>query len=675
VSPDRRFPCSKAQQSSSWFWRSFHRWRFGSVETGQHPAAIQPKRRPFFAVPEECRPEPGERLIYLSGLVLIPAGIFLLSRLACRSSRFHPRRFLWFEAGAVCLLAAGLVWFAVYATSGDKDDAGQGYFHARFNCFREHPFALISVPICLGLAARFLPRRETGARWYWLLIGSIVLAPWAAAIFSDQWFYAGKWHFNAVFDSLVRVNLGATLLVDSTCQYGLYAWFLGPVFRCIGLSVVKFTAVMGLLSAGSYLMIGLFLKRQTGHPLVAAVGLIATLFNGWMLFLTVEGPHRGSYLDLYFQYVPLRLLIPASLLGLAGCWLARPTRTLSRLIWGLLACGLLWNLDSGAPAFAAWALTLLYIETEPNRLRGRFLRLLEEFATGATAVVSILAIYAVASYWSTGAWPDYRLLFRSQYIFYAHGFAMLPMPWPGTWMLVIATYLAGLTYAALAHARGLASTRGRATFLISVLGLMLFSYYQGRSHRAVLILAWWPAFPLLTLLLDELIEQLDGLRRRTLPLALVACLPAAILLGSAASFFEHLSMVGDYARRQLGAIAYPGPDSLARDAAILRSIPEAAEPLWIISSRESLLHLAARRRQLAPCSFNELLLMADYPKLAEKLRANPGVCIWIDRIDLEMAVAQHQGVRFVADLLAQSYEPVAIGEHGWLFRRRSTACP
>ena len=65
--------------------------------------------------------------------------------------------------------------------------------------------------------------------------------------------------------------------------------------------------------------------------------------------------------------------------------------------------------------------------------------------------------------------------------------------------------------------------------------------------------------------------------------------------------------------------------------------------------------------------------MNDYSKLANLLRENPTACIWIDRIELELAITQHQGVRFVADLLAQSYEPVAVGEHGWLFRRRSSS--
>jgi hypothetical protein len=629
--------------------------------------------RSLFAVPDECRPEPGERFVYLSGLLFIPAGIFVLAHNtpAYRLSE----RFPGLKAIDSSLFAVSLVWFAMYALSGDKDDAGHGYYHLRFNFFREHPFALIGVPIFLLLATRRRLRAESTSKWFWPLLGAVVLVPWAGSIFSDQWFYAGKWHFNAVFDSVVRVHFGKTLLVESTCQYGLYAWFLSPIFRCVGLSVAKFTAVIGLLTATCYWMIGLFLKRQTTNPWIAAVGVLATLFNGWMLFLTVEGPQRGNYLDLYFQYVPLRLLVPALLLGLGGCWIERPSKHLGRLIWLLLACGLLWNLDSGVPALAAWSLTLVYTESAPNRPRGRALRLASEFATALMFLVAVFGVYALWARWAAGSWPDFSLLFRSQYIFYANGFAMLPMPWPGTWMAVIAIYLAGIACAAIEHARGVCSSRSPAIFLISSLGLLLFSYYQGRSHRAVLILAWWPIFPLLTLFLDTLVEKLKRPSWRLLPVALTGCIPAAILLGSAASFFEHLNMVGDNAGRQLASLAFGGPVSFTKDAAILSNWPDRAAQLWIISPRESILHLAAGRRQLAPCSFNELLLMADYQTLTRKLADNPDACIWIDRIDLEMAISQHLGVRAVADLLAISYEPVAVGEHGWLFRRRSKEAP
>jgi hypothetical protein len=389
-----------------------------------------------------------------------------------------------------------------------------------------------------------------------------------------------------------------------------------------------------------------------------------------MLFLTVEGPHRGSYFDLYFQYVPLRLVFPALMLGLASVWLHRPSLALSCVIWILLACGLLWNLDSGAPAVAAWALLQLYVETESGRCAGRVRRLVQQGIIGLVAIAGVLAAHAVSTYVSAKVWPDYSLLFRSQAIFYAHGFGMMPMPWPGTWMVVIAVYLAGLAYAASAHAGGWGDIRARALFLVSMLGLLLFSYYQGRSHRAVLILAWWPAFPALTLLLDAHFDYVIELAARIDPLRLIGLVPAAILIGSVGSYFESLPAVGTNSGNQLAGVLHAEPVPYDRDADILRRQTDRHDSLWIISPRESVLHLATQRPEAARCSFNELLLMTDFPPLVSQLTSATNAEIWIDKAELEAALPVHQGMQLVAGLLASAYEPVAASERGWLFRRR-----
>jgi hypothetical protein len=624
----------------------------------------------LFAVPQECRPEPAERLIYLSSLIFLPLCIFGVSH-------YRPGLVLpewcesrWLRWPMAFTLVGGLICLGAIAASGDKDDLGHGYYHIRFQFFREHPLFLALLPLLTLGVGRAKPPSAQSSRWFWPLLLTICLAPLLGSVFSSHWAYAGQWHFNAVFDSSVRLSLGKTLLVDSTSQYGLYAWFLRPLFRCLGLSVVKFTLVMGLLAAGSYFSIGVFLERVVRRPVLAAIGIVATLFNGWMLFLTVEGPHRGSYFDLYFQYVPLRLVFPALMLGLASEWLRRPTRVLSCAIWMLLACGLLWNLDSGAPAVAAWALLQLYVETESGRSAGRVCRLVQQAAIGLVAIAGILATHAVSTYVSAKVWPDYSLLFRSQAIFYAHGFGMMPMPWPGTWMVVIAVYLAGLAYAASAHAGGWGDIRARALFLVSILGLLLFSYYQGRSHRAVLILAWWPAFPALTLLLDAHFDYVIELAARIDPLRLIGLVPAAILIGSVGSYFESLPAVGTNSGNQLAGVLHAQPVPYDRDADILRRQTDRHDSLWIISPRESVLHLATQRPEAARCSFNELLLMTDFPPLVSQLTSATNAEIWIDKAELEAALPVHQGMQLVAGLLASSYEPVAASERGWLFRRR-----
>jgi hypothetical protein len=107
-----------------------------------------------------------------------------------------------------------------------------------------------------------------------------------------------------------------------------------------------------------------------------------------------------------------------------------------------------------------------------------------------------------------------------------------------------------------------------------------------------------------------------------------------------------------------------------RDAEIVRLLTRRHDSLWIISPRESVFHLVAQRPELARCSFNELLLMTDFPPLTSQLAETGNTEIWIDKAELEAALPVHQGVQLIAKLLADCYEPVAVGERGWLFRRR-----
>src|SRR5262249_32645487 len=135
---------------------------------------------------------------------------------------------------------------------------------------------------------------------------------------------------------------------------------------------------------------------------------------------------------------------------------------------------------------------------------------------GALTLAAVVGLYSAVMYLLHGAFPDYLQFFRYQKLFYISGFFMLPMKLPGTWVLVLLVYLAGLTYASFALAAHAGTIRAKMMFLLSVLGLGLFSYYQGRSHHYVLTLVWWPCFLLMTLFLDELLSLLRTMPGRVL---------------------------------------------------------------------------------------------------------------------------------------------------------------
>jgi hypothetical protein len=101
----------------------------------------------------------------------------------------------------------------------------------------------------------------------------IVLPLTLVLIFFFQWFDEYKLfsiiyphHFNSIFDANVQLYLGRPLLCRGlTHQYGLYPYFLEPLFRIIGLSVVSFSFVMQSLQVAVFGMIFWGLRRYSQH--------------------------------------------------------------------------------------------------------------------------------------------------------------------------------------------------------------------------------------------------------------------------------------------------------------------------------------------------------------------------------------------------------------------------
>jgi hypothetical protein len=126
-------------------------------------------------------------------------------------------------------------------------------------------------------------------------------------------------------------------------------------------------------------------------------------------------------------------------------------------------------------------------------------------------------------------------------------------------MSVQLVYLLGLLYAFSRWSRGRAGTRADVMGYLSLLGMALFVYYEGRSHLLVLLAVCWPALIMLSLMADEMIRVL---RRGLLPVIYMV-LPAAgvaLLLLAAASLVFHLPLLAHeaYARyKQAGMHANP----------------------------------------------------------------------------------------------------------------------
>lgn len=334
-------------------------------------------------------------------------------------------------------------------------------------------------------------------------------------------------HLNPIlyYTSLAETGNFSTYL--GAPQYGFYSFYLKPVFNLLGLTIYSFSLVMTLL----YLL----------GVVAIAVPFLSLMKSPYLklLFIPVlcalQGSLRQASLNWepYFQYYPIRFLVPA--LSVLMLHLVLRTRKesarvcLAALSSFLLGFLVFWNFDSCIVTVIAWLgffLLLATIETIRRRALNLacslFFSVLPMLALGIL-LASILLISCDNTGFSFGR------LFDMQKIYYMKGFYMLPMPLlPHPWMAVIGVYVAVLVLALpLTYHTGLRCSPKRMLVLyVAIIGIGLFSYYQGRSHNEVLPSVTWPAIACCFLACDwcmstDFAKQQSAIRFLVMPFMLL----------------------------------------------------------------------------------------------------------------------------------------------------------
>ena len=304
-------------------------------------------------------------------------------------------------------------------------------------------------------------------------------------------------HFNAVFHAVVQVYLGKELLVDLPHQYGMYPHFVEPIFRILGLSVLKFTAVMGFMMGVSLWLIYQFIKEISDNGIVARLGFCALVYYGYV-FLRVN-----FQFDQYFQYHPIRFIFPALSIFLTHKYLKTKDKRLYYLSFFICSAAIFWNFDTGFVVYMSWLLLLLFTEVRGLNVKN----MLSHVAHGVVLFLVYASAFTAYMYFRYGNVPAYRSFFDYQKIFYSYGYAKIPMDIVGPWHLVILAYLVGLLYsiASVVGKEQKGSPKVSMIFFLSILGTGIFSYFQGRSHDLNLASVCYPAIIIVTLFADSLL--------------------------------------------------------------------------------------------------------------------------------------------------------------------------
>lgn len=347
--------------------------------------------------------------------------------------------------------------------------------------------------------------RENGQRRLKVTVISalvvLIVALFALNLFTRDSYTGWYEHFNAAYYAVAQVFNGASLLVDFTNQYGLYPHFLEPIFRIIGLDVTHYAVVMALLVAFSYGLLLYFANKVIENKVLLFVGFVA-LVHLRFFFLGFF----ASY-DLYFQYTPIRFLFPCLLLVLASLYFKKKSRTLYYVGFGVASVSVLWNIDSGFVVFFTWLASVIFDEAFHFEARSFFWKAARHVLVALLSLAIVVGLFGLYIFLRSGQFPHFGQFLKYQTIFYFTGFYMMNTPVFNAWNLVILAYACGLLVAVRSLLKGADTHLNRMVFVLSLLGVGLFSYYQGRSHDYVEFAVCYPAVLLMLLFIDNLLKQ------------------------------------------------------------------------------------------------------------------------------------------------------------------------
>ncbi|MFT4118499.1 hypothetical protein [Bradyrhizobium sp.] len=529
-------------------------------------------------------PEPAERLAYV-GLTIAAPVIVALAIWIGRRIRPLPISDTWL---GIALIIAALV------ASTPRDE----FQRPLVSSILLVPFWVSAVVLgasLLALRRRWTIRAQRIATLALCGFATVISLAWriqGADTLSDA-----SGHFDAFFYSVVQIGYGGTCLVDVLPQYGCYGEFLAPLFRLVGLSVLADSIIMAIMVAFSLCATILFARSLIRNPVVlTAVALWIVIVQNRVLWTWIPP-------DEYFQYWPLRTILPA-LSFLAVLWWQRGGSSLKAFTIGAVAgLGIWWNLDTGAVVLIALFGFLLLNGASGSNFTKR--RVAANIAACAWFVGGALAAMLAFYGWlclKSGQVVDVAQYVVFQDLFVGLGFAMMPMPrFPAAWAAAIALLVVVFLQFGLRIGRGPFSLRTERAVYLAVLAIGLFSYFVGRSHPVVFIHVTWPFILLAGYLVDA--HGVSGGARTGRPVrALLAALVTGALVAGVADLWAGMPSVAELASTHLQAeLGHDDAGDMARKLRFVReTVTPGAPSVAVLATNQGALLIAAGRKSALP---------------------------------------------------------------------------
>ncbi len=388
--------------------------------------------------------------------------------------------------------------------------------------FPKFNIALMILSIIIILTTVFLFKESTNKSYKIINIGIFIFG--VITVFFTSWLFISNnyffneytiHHFDAYYYPVYEVLNGKTLDVDFNSLYGFYPYLMVWIFKLLGgISMYRFSIFMAILVLINCASIGLAIWINVKNKIIALIGFLASIFYLYIFNLSSIGGY-------FLQYFPHRTIFPSLLILGCSIWLNTNNLNYRKILtfigYVLCSISLLWNIDTGFVVVAGWSLFLFYNESLTYSFNDKQLYFQVFKIIWKTTLSTLIAFFSVVliTYLRTGQLIGPKGMMSSQILFKGTGFYMLPMPLFHPWLLLVVIYAIGLAKS-LRNLSFLSNSdnefskpRSSIYFLLSIAGIGLFSYYQGRSHDIIFRFVVWPAILLVTIFADEYLTKIS----------------------------------------------------------------------------------------------------------------------------------------------------------------------
>jgi len=455
--------------------------------------------------------------------------------------------------------------------------------------------------------------------------------------FKFPYTFENKFDFNAIFYSVVQVFNGHPMLVDGfTNTYGLYPHFISPLLKITGLSVFNFSLLMGFLLATCFVMIFVFLRKNIDNH------WITILTFSLVFFQTYAYGKVATNFDPYFAIHPIRWLFPCLLLITSlfiqsntinekwfflnknASFLGKMCKiSVFRLIaYFIFSLGILWNPDFGIFCFISLIALFIFNDFDTNII---FKSITNAFIQIILALVCLslgFGCYVLIIKIAFGQLPDITVLFTAIKSFSIVGYYMLPMPHSmHPWMVIALIYLIGWIISINHFLKNNKTRKTTSVFILTILGTLSLTYYQGRSHNWNLFVTNFEAFILLGIFANELYKIYIEEKKMQPLLVLITCLIGFAPFQIFASIEDFKTVVSSKKDRLTNRNEQLHVESTANT---IKSLCKGKEEVFIVTADmyQSLYHCLSGTSSSINPGFIDILTNEQYEKLIRKMQSN-----------------------------------------------------